>query len=399
MPDRPRVYTAILRDHLSRNRQMALVSGPRQVGKTTVCRALSTTYLDWDNSDDRRTLLRGPAALADRLQLDRLRADVPVTVLDELHKYAKWKGLLKGFFDTYGDRTRIVVTGSARLDIYRRGSDSLMGRYLLYRMHPWSVGECAWAGLPDQGIRPPRDIAPDDWDALWEHGGFPEPFLRRDSRFSRRWRSLRFEQLAREDLRDLARVADLGTMEVLMQLLAERTAQPLVYATLARDLQLSVDTVKRWVDLLGRMHFGFIVRPWFSNVAKSLRKEPKWFLRDWSGVADDGARAETLVACHLLKAVDTWTDLGIADFELRYLRDKAKREVDFLVVRDRKPWLLVEVKLSNTRLSAALRHFQDQIGAPHAVQVVMELAHEAVDPFSAGRPVVVPARSFLSQLP
>jgi hypothetical protein len=116
-------------------------------------------------------------------------------------------------------------------------------------------------------------------------------------------------------------------------------------------------------------------------------------------VADDGARAETLVACHLLKAVDTWTDLGIADFELRYLRDKAKREVDFLVVRDRKPWLLVEVKLSDTRLSAALRHFQDQISAPHAVQVVMELAHEPVDPFSAGHPVVVPARSFLSQLP
>lgn len=256
------------------------------------------------------------------------------------------------------------------------------------------------AGRPaDQGVRPPLDIAPADWDALWEHGGFPEPFLRRDSRFSRRWRSLRFEQLAREDLRDLARVADLGTMEVLMQLLAERTAQPLVYATLARDLQLSVDTVKRWVDLLGRMHYGFLVRPWFRNVAKSLRKEPKWFLRDWSGVADDGARAETLVACHLLKAVDAWTDLGIADFELRYLRDKAKREVDFLVVRDRKPWLLVEVKLSDTRLSAALRHFQGQIGAPHAVQVVMELAHEAVDPFSAGHPVVVPARSFLSQLP
>ncbi len=168
MKERPRVYTAILAEHLEKHRQMALVSGPRQVGKTTVCRLLSDHYLNWDNSDDRRRILRGPAALAEALQLDRLREKPPVAVLDELHKYSKWKALLKGFFDTYGDQVRLIVTGSSRLDVFRRGSDSLMGRYLLYRMHPWSVGESLRTDLPQQEVRQPAEIASAEWDALWE---------------------------------------------------------------------------------------------------------------------------------------------------------------------------------------------------------------------------------------
>ncbi len=187
-------------------------------------------------------------------------------------------------------------------------------------------------------------------------------------------------------------------METLMQILAERSAQQLVYSNLAREIQVSVDTVKRWVDLLARLHYGFMVRPWFRNVSKALRKEPKWFQRDWSGLADDGARAETLVACHLLKAVEGWTDLGFGEFELRYLRDKQKREVDFLVVKDRKPWFLLEVKVSETNLSPALAHFQAQTKAAHAFQLVFNLAYQQADSFRIHRPVVVPARTFLSQL-
>src|SRR5258708_1233819 len=222
--ERPRLYTSILRDHLIKHRQMALVAGPRQVGKTTVCRSLGDSYHNWDNADDRRLLLRGPAELAGALHLDRLRARKPVAVLDELHKYTKWKALLKGFFDTYGDRVHLLVTGSSRMDVFRRGGDSLMGRYLLYRMHPWSVGESVRTNLPSREVQSPAEIKADDWDALWEHGGFPEPFLRRDRRFTRRWHSLRHEQLSREDLREVAQVNDLGTMEVLMQLMVERSA-------------------------------------------------------------------------------------------------------------------------------------------------------------------------------
>ena len=397
--NRPRIYTAILREHFENHRQMAFVSGPRQVGKTWVAKSVGDAYFNWDNTGDRRQLLRGPAALAELLGLDRLRAQPPIAVLDELHKYQKWKTLLKGFFDTYGDRAHLLVTGSSRMDIYRRGGDSLMGRYLLYRMHPWSVGECIRMELPAKEIHPPKEIKKADWEALWEHGGFPEPFLRREARFTRRWRSLRQSQLSREDLRDVASVRDLGTMETLMELLVERSAQQLVYSNLAAEIQVSVDTMRRWIDLLTRMHYGFTVRPWFNNVAKALRKEPKWFLRDWSGVSDDGARAENFIACHLLKGVETWTDLGFGHFELRYLRDKQKREVDFLVVRDRKPWFLVEVKLSEKTLSSSLAHFQSQIKAPHAFQIVMNLPFEPANCFSIHRPVVVPARTLLSQLP
>ncbi len=206
------------------------------------------------------------------------------------------------------------------------------------------------------------------------------------------------DQLAKEDLREVTRVQELGVMETLMRILSERSGQRLVYANLATELGVSVDTIRRWVDLLGRLHYGFLVRPWFTNVAKALRKEPKWFLRDWSGLPDEGARAETLVACHLLKAVEAWTDLGFGEFELRYLRDKQKREVDFLVVKDQKPWFLVEVKTSDTRLSPSLAHFQSQTAAPHAFQVMLNLPFEDADCFSINRPAVVPALTFLSQL-
>ena len=191
---------------------------------------------------------------------------------------------------------------------------------------------------------------------------------------------------------------ELGTMEALMSILEQRSGQQLVYSNLASEIGVSIDTVRRWVDLLGRLHFGFLVRPWFKNVNKSLRKEPKWFLRDWSGLADEGARAETLVACHLLKAVEGWNDLGLGKFALHYLRDKLKREVDFLVVRDGKPWFLAEVKKGDRSLSPALAHFQSETKAPHAFQVVIDLPFEKADCFSHRQPIVVPAKTFLSQL-
>lgn len=398
MAFRARLYDHMLRDHFARHRQMAFVSGPRQVGKTTTCRALGSNYLNWDSLDDRRVVLRGPKEVAQQLGLEQLQEQAPLVVFDELHKYGKWKNFVKGFFDVYGPRVRVIVTGSSRLDITRRGSDSLMGRYFLFRMHPWSVGECVRTEIPASPIQPPVSISDADWRALNEHGGFPEPFLKRDIRFTRRWRSLRQEQLTKDDLRDVARLQDLGPMEALALVLAEQSSGQLVYSNLSREVGVSVDTIRRWVDLLVRLHYGFLVRPWFANVTKALRKEPKWFLRDWSGIEDSGARAETLIACHLLKAVEGWTDLGLGRFELRYLRDKLKREVDFVVIRDRKPWFLVEVKTSETKLSDALTHFQAQTRAHHAFQVVIDLPFRRADCFERTEPTVVPARTLLGQL-
>ncbi len=395
---RPRLYDATLIHHMADNRQMAFLVGPRQVGKTSLCRNKGA-YLDWDNLDDRRVILKGPAAVADRIGLDRLNSSLPVVAFDELHKFARWKSFLKGFFDTYEKQVKILVTGSSRLDAWRKGGDSLMGRYFLYRIHPFSVGEILRPVPGDQPLAPPSPIPDDEWDALWRHGGFPEPFVRREDRFSVRWRSLRRQQLLREDVRELARIHELGQLEMLAKLLVDRSGGQLVLSNLAKDVQVAVDTVRRWVELFVSLHYGFLVRPWFANIAKSLRKEPKWFLRDWSEVGSEGARFETLVACHLLKAVETWQDAGLGDFELRYLRDKEMREVDFLVVRDGKPWFLVEAKVSETSISPALRHFQEQLKAPHAFQVVRDLEFVGADPFERSSPVVVPAKTLLSMLP
>jgi hypothetical protein len=394
----PRVYDAILKQHLRDHRQMAFVAGPRQVGKTTVCRELADAYLSWDDRDDRRAIQAGPRTVAERLSLEAAHAPRRVVAFDELHKFGKWKGFLKGFFDLYEKRTRVLVTGSARLDIYRRGGDSLMGRYFLFRMHPLSVAELVRQRVPDSEISASAALARGAWAALLRWGGYPEPFTEASQRFHERWRELRYQQLVREDIRDLTRVQELGQIATLVTLLQERSGGQLIYSNLASELGVAVETIRRWIDALERFYFGFRVRPWFVNVAKSLRKEPKWFVLDWSSVDDPGARAETLVACHLLKAVHAWTDLGFGRFELCYLRDKQKREVDFVVVKNRKPWFLVEVKTSDTRLGQSLGYFQSRLRAPHAFQAVMDLDHVAVDCFSYDVPMVVPARTLLSQL-
>lgn len=339
--------------------------------------------------------------MVERLRLDRLSETAPVVLFDELHKYRRWKQLLKGFFDTYSDRVRIIVTGSSRMDVYRRGGDSLMGRYFLFRMHPFSIAEVVDKAPPDSKriVRSPKKVKAADFEALWQHGGYPEPFLRRDARFSRRWQSLRLEQLVREDIRDLTQIQQIDQLEMLVRLLADRSAHQLVYDNLAKTVRVSVDTVRRWADVLRNLHLGFLVKPWYKNVSRSLRKEPKWFLRDWASIKDPGDRSETFVACHLLKAVEGWTDMGLGTFELGYLRDKERREVDFVVIRDGTPWFVVEVKHRDESISAALEHFQEQIRAPFAFQVVIESDYIDADCFARQRsPVTVPARTFLSQL-
>lgn len=394
----PRIYTEIIREHLAENRQMAFVSGPRQVGKTTVCRELATTYFNWDDQDSRALILKGPAEIAQVAGLQKIRTAKPVLAFDELHRYSRWKNFLKGFFDLYGTQAKIVVTGSSRLDVFKRGGDSLMGRYFSYRMHPFSVAELARPILRRELTASPSELRENEWSALWTYGGFPEPFVRRDTRFSRRWHSLRETQLLREDVREMTRIQEIDQLIALATVLAERSSDQVVYASLAKQVRVSENTVRAWVGALAALHLGFLVRPWHRNVSRAIRKEPKWFCRDWSMIGDVGKRAETFVACHLLKAVEGWTDLGLGKFDLHYIRDKQKREVDFLVTKNHQPWFLVEVKNAESRLSPALALMQSQTGAQHAFQVVIEEPYVAADCFQQKMPVVVPARTFLSQL-
>lgn len=395
---RKRIYEAVLEEHLRDNRQMAFLSGPRQCGKTTLAKSLADCYFTWDDLATRRLVAGDAAGLADAVGLGIATEKKPIITLDEIHKFVRWKSFLKGFFDLNEDRMRLIVTGSARLDIYKRGSDSLMGRYFLYHMHPLGVAELVRPELEATEIHAPRPILSDDWDALWTHGGFPEPFVRRDVRFTHRWRKLRREQLFREDLRDLTKIADVAGIRILSELLLARAGNQIVAASLSREIGIAEKTIKTWIATLEYFHEGFTVRPWFKNIENSIRKTPKWYQRDWCEVADEGARFENLVACHLLKAVDMWNDLGLGDYALYYVRNKAKAEVDFLVTKNGTPWFLVEAKTSDTVISHALTAMQKATGAAHAFQVVRDLPYSGADAFSYREPIAVSAQSFLSQL-
>ena len=395
----PRLYKTMADSHLKSYRQMVFLSGPRQVGKTTIGESLGKLYLNWDDSAARRIIQEGQRAVFDKYGLGKATEQDTTVVFDEIHKYSRWKQFIKGFYDLYGKQLRIVATGSARMDIYKKGGDSMMGRYFPYRMHPFSVAELLDVSLPgEELVRAPRCLEDADWNALLRFGGFPDPFSKRDVRFSHRWNSLRFDQLMTVDMRDLTKIDQLDVLASLARILSLRSGEQLVYKSLGRDVGVDEKTAKAWVKALKHLYFGFEVRPWFRNVENSIRKMPKWYLRDWANISDEGKRAETFIACHLLKAVEGWTDLGYGDFELGYLRDKAKREVDFIVVRDGEPWFLVEAKNGDTSLSGNLEHFQRQTGAKHAFQVVVDEDYVDRDCFSYTQPVVVPARTFLSQL-
>ena len=401
MEHRIRLYDNILASHIANERQMAFITGARQVGKTTTCRRLCSKYINWDDIDSRQEVLKGTANIASIAGLDELADKKTVILFDELHKYNRWKQFLKGFFDTYSEDFKIIVTGSSRMDIYRRGGDSLMGRYFLYRMHPFSIAELLSPLPPSDNkiLKQPQELNDTDFNALWEYGGYPEPFIKRSQQFSRKWQNLRLLQLLREDVRDMTKISQLDQLEILARLLMDRSGQQIIYSNIAKQIQISVDTARRWLTTLCNLHLGFTIKPYFKNVSRSLRKEPKWFVRDWSLVEDEGAKAETFVAAHLLKAVDGYNDLGLGNFELGYLRDKEQKEVDFVVIKDGKPWFLVEVKLKKTTISKSLDYYRQQTGAEFAFQAVIAADYVNVDCFSKpGKSVVVPAKTLLSQL-
>lgn len=397
-----RRYETVLSEHLNTNRQMVFLSGPRQVGKTTTAKTCmdGAPYLNWDKETDQVLFVDGVDATAKHLKLDSPAEAASRVVFDELHRYPKWKSFLKGFYDVYSEECRILVTGSARLDIFRSGTDSLMGRYFSYRMHPLSLAEISSPHIDlDRDLQQPGSVSHETLPLLERFGGFPDPFLSGNQRFHNRWKKLRAEQLFREDLRDLSRVNDIGRVRMLAEMLALQSGQLVNYSTLAKRLHVTVDTIKNWISILESLYYSFSIRPWHTNVANSLRKQPKIFLWDWSQIDDAGARRENLVAAHLLKAVHWWSDCGLGDYELYFLRDKMKREIDFLVTRNQKPWFMVEVKSSANRdLSPALEYFSKQLDPEAALQVVFDLPHAEMDCFAYNRPIKVPVSSFLAQL-
>jgi uncharacterized protein len=399
-----RTYEALLEEHFAENRQMLFLVGPRQVGKTTTSLEVSEPYkhhfyFNWDAQEDRIKIVAGPDAIAEVTQLHTLRKTLPLIVFDELHKYGKWKTFLKGFFDKYWKYAHIIVTGSARLNVYKAGGDSLMGRYFSYRLHPLSIAELVDPKLKKTEISAPKKVSDELFFNLLAFGGFPEPFLKRTPQFYTRWNRSRAQQLFEEDLRDLTRIQELGQMQLLAEVIRQQVGQLTSYTELAKKVNVSIDTIRRWLEILKSFYFCYTLQPWSKNIVRSLLKEPKIYLWDWSCIADIGARAENFIASHLLKAVHFWTDRGWGEYDLYYLRDKEKREVDFLVAKNGKPWFLVEVKhSSNGSPSKALFYFQKMLNAEFALQVALDMDYVDRSCFDSARPLIVPAKTFLSQL-
>ncbi|MBI4370994.1 MAG: ATP-binding protein [Elusimicrobia bacterium] len=353
--------------------KMTFIGGPRQVGKTTLARTIGQDsfknrfrYLNWDDREDAKRILTGTFA-----------ADETLLIFDELHKYRRWKTFIKGFFDKHRARHKIVVTGSSRLDVYRKGGDSLLGRYHHYRLHPLSLREIAAKNAPpsplvgraldfDDSTSQTRDAL----DRLMKFGGFPEIFLKGTEKALRRWHNQRLDALVREDIRDIENLRDLSGVETLVHLLPEKIGGLLSVNSLREDLAVAHETAAAWVDVLERFYYHFRIRPQQSTRIKALRKEPKLYLWDWSEVAETGPRFENLIASHLLKFCHYLHDAEGIRAELRFLRDVEGREVDFLVAVDDKPWFCVEAKLSARDLSRPLLHFKAKLGLPLSYQVV-----------------------------
>jgi predicted AAA+ superfamily ATPase len=345
---------------------MAFVSGPRQVGKTTLAKSLlqhPENYFNWDQSTFRKIWATDPSKILDGCSGGPL-------VLDEIHKDRRWKQRLKGFYDTLGPESLhpIVVTGSARLDIFRKGGDSMLGRYIPFRLHPFTVGESERPNAPFAQFQTAQPkIRLQD---LLQYGGFPEPLFGADSKKADRWSRLRMERLLYEDVRDLSQIKDLEALRVLCDFLPQRVGSLLSINNLRQDVGVAYATVRSWVEILSQLYVCFVIRPYTKKLNRMVSSEPKLFLYDILGIEDMPKRLENLTALHLLKACHFWTDSAQGHYELFFLRTKDGKEIDFLITCDKKPWMLVECKSNSKSPNPTLIRFRDQLKTPHNFQLV-----------------------------
>jgi len=351
-PLHKRYLSTLIKEDL--NKKMVFIAGPRQVGKTTLAQSLLKNfedghpgYLNWDSDIDR-----------DRIRNRQWPETQELIVLDEIHKLKSWQTFVKGLFDTLKNTHKFLITGSARLDYYRKGGDSLLGRYYYYRLHPFSLFE-----LGGQKS---------DFDRLYNFGGFPEPLFSESERELKRWHRSRVSKLVKNDIRDLEEIKDLNKIELLALALPERVGSPLSLNSLAEDLEASPKTIKKWVEVLESLYYSFRIQPFGASKIRAVKKEQKLYLWDWSQIETPGERFENFVASHLLKFCHFKQDVYGEDYELRYLRDRDKREVDFVVLKDKAPLFAVEVKLKDKSLSKSIKYFSERTEIPLFYQVSID---------------------------
>jgi uncharacterized protein len=349
------------------NKKIVLLTGPRQSGKTTLSKMLKNhfDYFNFDNPDDRLSL--------QSRSWDRSR---DLVIFDELHKLTNWKSWLKGVYDTEKNPPGIVVTGSAKLDTYRKVGDSMAGRFFQFRLHPLDLKEIRtysdWNKL-DEAL-----------DKLLMCGGFPEPLLNGTPRFYNRWKKSHLDIILRQDMIDLENVHQIVQIETLIQLLKNRVGSPISYSSLARDLQCSDKTVKRWLTILENMYVIFAVRPFHKNIARAIQKAPKYYFYDIGQVNGDlGTKLENAVACALQKEIHFREDCFGESRRIYYLMNKEGREIDFCVVTDDIPSLMIEVKWKDENLSPNFEVFRKSFPKIGMIQISKELKREKTFPNGA----------------
>jgi predicted AAA+ superfamily ATPase len=368
-----------IESHVSQDlaKKMVFVGGPRQVGKTTLAKNIMDTryangrYLNWDFDDDRQDILN-----------KKWSAENDLLIFDELHKYPRWKSWIKGIYDTSELECSYLVTGSARLDVYKKGGDSLVGRYHYWRLHPFSLDE-----IPE-GIS-----SKEAFNRLMTVGGFPEPFLDGDEREARRWRRERLDRVIREDIRDLESVRNIQSISLFLDLLRKRVGSLISFANLAGDLEISPKTAKSWIEILERMYLVFSIRPYTKSSPRAILKAPKvFFFNNGDVIGDEGVRFENLVATSLLKRLHFLEDREGYRYELCYVRDKEGREVDFLILKEGIVEELIEVKFSDDQISKSLLYYADRLKPKRATQIVANLKRS----YSKGRLTVTDPIAYFS---
>ncbi len=329
--------------------KMAFVGGPRQVGKTTLSRQIikqKNSYLNWDNVEHRSSIIK-----------NQLPTHLNELIFDEIHKFANWRGFMKGLYDTYGEQIKIIVTGSARLDHFKKGGDSLFGRYHYFRLHPFSLRELS------------PNPHPDDVNALLNLGGFPEPILKGSQRSYRRWSLERLHRVVYTDINDLENIKEISLMETLIHALNDRVGSALSVESLRQDLQVNHNTISRWLDILEALYICYRISPMGGSRIRAVKKEKKLYLWDWAQINDPGARFENMVASQLLKYCHFIEDTEGYPMELCYIRDRDGREVDFVVIQNNQPLFAVECKVADRSLSKAIKYFKERTCIPQFYQV------------------------------
>lgn len=370
-------------------RQMILVAGPRQVGKTTLARHILSKndsqplYYNWDLREIREAYRSDPTFFESSMRDVMSKGRFPWVCFDEIHKMPKWKNILKGIYDRFEEECRFIITGSARLEWLRRAGDSLAGRYFLFHLNPLLLSEAAGRAHLEPGPEESaREFIERKLDAsrpeqalveqLLMYSGFPEPFLKADEAFYRRWQREMVDALTREDIRDLTRILAVEHVATIMQMMPERVGSPLSLNALREDIETSYTAVKNAVRAMVLVYAIFLLSPFSHKIARAVKKEKKGYFYDWGRCHDLAKRFENYVAVELKIMVDLWHDKGIGDFDLMYVRTKDGKETDFLIVRNRKPWCLFEAKLQDEEVA---RHHLDQaraLGDLSFVQLVRE---------------------------